>query len=110
MQPPHAHPLQPARPVDAERAAPAELDRPFGEKPRTDPLREEADRIVAQISPQARRRLADLLGDVLNILDNIDVICPKFYPPCRGYMRFERVRALHAALTDQTPSPQSSGD
>ena len=110
MQPPHSYPLQLTRPVDAERAAPTEREPPFGETHRMDPMREEADRIVAQISPQARRHLADLLGDVLNILDNIDVICPKFYPPCRGYMRFERVRALHAALTDQTRSQQPSGD
>ena len=110
MQPPDAYPPQSARPVGAERAAPAELEPPFGQTQGMNPLREEADRIVAQLPPQARRHLAHLLADVLNILDNIDVICPKFYPPCRGYMRFERVRALHAALTDQTRSPQSSGD
>ena len=66
-----------------------------------DTLRKEADRLVAQIPLKARGQLADLLSDVIQTVDNIDVICPNSYPPCRTHLRFERLRAMYGALTER---------
>jgi hypothetical protein len=54
--------------------------------------------IVEGCSPDARLLLLSLLSNVFSTLDNLDVLCPVIRPPCHDYLKFVKLRRLHAAL------------
>jgi hypothetical protein len=58
-------------------------------------------RIVAGCSADARESLRSVLSLVFSTLDNLETICPVLQPPCHKFLRFERLRKLHAALNDK---------
>jgi hypothetical protein len=72
-------------------------------------LDEDIPRIVAGCSPDARQALLSILSLAFNTLDNLEVICPMFQPPCHKYLRFERLRKLHAALNERAQVDRLGG-
>jgi len=63
--------------------------------------RNEPGQIVAGMSDYARGRLIALLGEVFNVLDNLDVVCPMYVPPCEAYLRFNELRELLRTLNNE---------
>lgn len=59
------------------------------------------EQIAAGLSENARRELVSLLGELFNVIDNLDVLCANPPPVCSDYMRFLRLRKLLAALGGQ---------
>jgi hypothetical protein len=64
--------------------------------------RREIEEIATGLSPQARKNLIPLLGELFNTLDNLGAICPTDYLACRQYMRFDKLRRLLAALNEES--------
>lgn len=60
-----------------------------------DPYLEE---VAAGISDSARRRLVPMLGEVFNVLDNMEVLCPNMAMYCREYVGFKQLRSLLVML------------
>lgn len=61
----------------------------------------EAHKIVAGMSAYTRQRMRALLGDAFNVLDNKDVVCPMYIPPCGVYLRLSELRGLLAELNHE---------
>ncbi len=57
--------------------------------------------IVHRLTPAGRATLISLLGELFNVLDNLDTLCDQNAPGCRRAMTFERLRTLLHQLNTQ---------
>ena len=58
------------------------------------------DDIVRSLSPVARVPLVSLLGEAVNTIENLDVVCPFGRAGCRQYAQFQRLRQFLATLNE----------
>ncbi len=58
----------------------------------------EACEIARNLPPEARAKLISIIGEVLNVTDNLSSICPAATETCRDYLNFERAHILLAML------------
>jgi hypothetical protein len=64
---------------------------------------EEPRLIAAGMSANTRMRMTALLSEMFDVLENRDVICPMYIPPCAAHLRFEELRSLLVALNEGKP-------
>ncbi len=64
----------------------------------TDQHRREAELIARSLPPEARIALLSIVGEILNMLTNLDVTCPHQAVYCRKVIRLDRARLLLEAL------------
>ena len=60
----------------------------------------EACEIARNLSPEARAKLISIIGEILNVTDNLVTICPGAAATCQDYVRFERAHILLEKLNE----------
>lgn len=72
----------------------------------TDDEERDIQECIHSLSPKSRAMMIGLLGELFNVLDNLESVCEPTWPACRQFRQFHKLRRLLAALNEPCEAPR----